>query len=293
MNKPELTKPQRNAVTHAQALLRAGGVPLEIGLLYDPGTSVERAQTLGRIDADSDSFDALLPLLRQASGANARAQANVLVRPAPEMPHALIILDDLPTDLLREIAASCAASCIETSPGQGQARILINRALSPAERTAAQRHLAQRWGADGNAISHDRWGRLAGFKNMKPGRGNWTNLVADTLTTRSPMPAAQAMPTTLPDTSAIPGPVLFVHLAPKGGACSLPLPSPVPAAQPGDMDESRREFAFACHRLRAGWPAAQIERLIARRALARGKRRNEREALLYAQKTLKAAQRAI
>jgi len=315
------SRPMRQAIyTIEQIMLHAPGVGLQIAALHRPGTRDERLEALGTVDSlGNTTADELREILRQARGANCskRSPANILFRPDPAVEHPWLFADDLSTERLLALASQISCIAIETSQGNGQARLLADRPMNQAERGAAQRVLSQRLGGDPGSSSGEKWGRLPGFTSQKPGKqGQWTNILCDSTGIRPVIPADR-----------------LLSLAPGGVRASIsPSPSPSPAAaassrppagSPGFSPASlsriraltkadyardalqrggpaanegeggyRQDMAAACQALRAGIPHHEILRAISDRALARGKRRGEADALKYAQATLRAAETA-
>ena len=142
-----------------------GGVALEIGALCRIGTA--DAALLRRTLAPAADPAGLLAW---AGWQQVHEHAQILVRPAPEAPHPWLLADDIPTAAALAFAARRAALVIETSPGNCQLRVLADRPLSLLDRTTAQRALRAHLAGDPGSIAGDKWGRLAGFKNQKPGR---------------------------------------------------------------------------------------------------------------------------
>jgi hypothetical protein len=294
-----------------QIMLHAPGCDLQIAALHRPGSGDERLEVLGAIDPmGGTTADDLREILRQARGANInkRSPANILFRPDPSRPHPWLFIDDLSTERLLALSSQIAGIAIETSKGNGQVRLLADRPMNQAERGAAQKILRDRLGGDPGSISGEKWGRLPGFTNQKPGKqGQWTNIIADTTGLRPAVPADRF-------SLAPRGVRAPIYPSPAAAASSRPAavsPSPVspspgltkadyaraalqrggPAASEG-AGGYRQDMAAACQSLRAGIPRDEILRAIADRALARGKRRTEADALKYAQATLRAAETA-
>ena len=266
----------------------APGVPLEFAALHHPGTQQERFERLGELDCLASPDDLLL-LLHQARGANTRGNANIFVRPDPSTAHPWLFLDDIPLPRLVSLCSSFAGLAVQTSPDQGQARLLAARPLDCRERGVVQRVLAARLRGDMSSTAGDKWGRLPGFTNRKRGKaGVWTNFVCDSTSSApciDPDPLLRAA-------APAPGPVAG-SLAPQGGRGHQiqPAAQPVaPATAQAGTGGYKADFAFCCHRLRAGWPADRVAAALADRALARGKRRTAAQAERYAAATLCRAQ---
>lgn len=67
----------------------------------------------------------------------------------------------------------------------------------------------------------------------------------------------------------------------------------VDPAAGGIIDRSARHYWIACRSLRAGQAPEEVADLIARAALADGKRADEAEAAAYARRTVEVAMRAV
>ena len=268
---------------------------LEIAALHNPQTQAERMEKLGSVMA-GDGDAAVAALLRLARGANTRGNANILARPDPAAPHPWIFIDDLPLSLGVALAEEIAALVIETSAGNCQVRLLSSIRLDLECRQAAQEIICIRFGADPGSIAGDKWGRLPGFTQRKPGKaGQWTNLRVDSTQDREPvgvehiieLAAGQKMNETVQAQASF--------SPPRGGVGSLLLPGPRGpllrgGAREGGEGGYRNEFAFACHSLRAGVQPAAVASKVAANALSRGKRRTPEAARLYAEKLVSAAQ---
>ncbi|MDA8256588.1 MAG: DNA-primase RepB domain-containing protein [Betaproteobacteria bacterium] len=255
------------------ALLHHGGA-VEVMALRAVGTEAEeptRARTVRSL-ADLERLRGWL------WHENASRDANIFARPAPGEPHPWLFLDDVARPAAEKIAGRWACLVVETSPGNCQLRILTDRPLAESERTDVQRALAVLAKADPGSVAGNKWGRLPGFKNMKPGRGGcWTNLLLDTTTTARPLPADY------PATAAAPSPGGASRH--KGGGVGYP-----PEDAAGGF---RAEFAWACHRLRDGLDVGDVVRLVADHAMRRGKRKTWAQAVKYAERTVAAAMRSL
>jgi len=310
------SRPMRQAIyTIEQVMLRVPGIDLQVAALHRPGGD-DRLEMLGTVDAMGGTTTGnLREILRQARGSNInkRSPANILFRPDPSGSHPWLFIDDLSIERLLSLTSQIAGLAIETSRGNGQVRLLADRPLSQAERGAAQRFLSLRLGGDPGSTSGEKWGRLAGFTSQKPDKkGAWTNILADTTWIR-PAVAADRLLALAPGgvrASISPSPAAAASSRPPAGSPSLsPGFSPAtgistkedyardalqrggPAANEG-AGGYRQDMASACQALRAGIPRAEIVQAISTRALARGKRRGEADALKYAQATLLAAETA-
>jgi hypothetical protein len=306
-------RPMRQAIyTIEQIMLHAPGVGLQIAALHRPGTRDERLEALGTVDPlGNTTADNLREILRQARGSNVnkRSPSNILFRPDPTQAHPWLFCDDLSTERLLALASQISCIAIQTSQGNGQVRLLADRPMSLDERGAAQRVLSQRLGGDPGSRSGEKWGRLPGFTNQKPGKqGQWTNILADTTGIRPAAPADRLL-SLAPGGAISPSPAAAASSRPPAGSpgfspaslCSAggstkkadyardALQRVAPAANEG-VGGYRQDMAAACQALRAGIPRSEIVQAIATRALARGKRRTEADALKYSQATLRAAE---
>ena len=269
------------------AALRAhlGPIALEIGALCGvAGPAGDRTLLSRRLHPDADPA----PLLRWAGWQQVNGHAQILVRPDPAAGHCWLLVDDVPTDTALAFAARRAALVVETSPGNTQLRVRADRPLSVAERTQAQRALCQYLGGDFGSVAGDKWSRLAGFRNVKPGRGGcWTNLRSVELAAR-PVRAAELLGSAAPLSPAPVGVVGVVSgqgsPAPRSGAGARPQ-----AGASVDNRRSIKHFAFACHALRRGENPDAIITKIAARAVEDGKRPDESSAREYATRTVRAA----
>jgi hypothetical protein len=224
---------------------------------------------------------------------NASKNGQILIRPAAEEDHPWLLLDDVPAEKAMAIANKYAALVVETSKIKGtsegncQVRLLADRPLRADERRAIQNDLVARLRlagsrADTGSVSGVKLGRLPGFRNRKPGKSNWTNLLADTTAT-APRYAVVSPP---------------AEQAEETGGRGIPTPAPdVPdrsTCRPADRSSDGeggyiKDFAHACHLLRAGRPEHEVIATVAERAMRRGKRRTLAQAMQYAQMTVKKA----
>lgn len=103
--------------------------------------------------------------LRQANF----ARDAVYVRPAREVAHGYIFIDDIDSVIIGEMKEDghVFAAVLETSPKNFQAWMDAGVALNEQERYALQRYLAQRYSGDLGSTSGEHYGRLPGFLNTK------------------------------------------------------------------------------------------------------------------------------
>lgn len=211
-------------------------------------------------------------LLAWAAFENTNNDANVYIRPNPGNAHPWLFMDDLPGSVATAICHKYKSLIIQTSLGNYQARLLANRPLNTRERGTVQAALVARLrgSADPGSTAGDKWGRLPGFRQRKPGKETWTNLITDSTSQAAVFD---------------PSPYL-VHPKP---AFSFPLRGGVGYREDGHGG-FREEFAFACHCLRRQEQEEVIVSKIAKHALTRGKRRSMKQAESYARKLLDQAQ---
>lgn len=201
---------------------------------------------------------------------------NVYLRPAAGSAWPIVFLDDLPPAKALALAGKYSALVVETSRTNCQAWIRVTRSLATEERKEVQIALAGMAGADPASTSGDHFGRAAGFHNKKTGRGNFLVDVLAATGGEALDPAPYLLPHAAP------------HSLPQGGRVPY-----TPTTSTNVGGESEKEFAFACHRLRAGWSPARVIEAVADHALARGKRRTQAQAQQYAVRTVKKAQAAL
>lgn len=241
---------------------------------YGDGGRVERVLQSRRPVAGAEDTAAVLPWLR-ARNSSCSDGANIWIRPGSNLEsHPLVMLDDLPAARAVAVCRKYAGAVVETSSsGNSQVWIVLNRPLGREQRQLVASALCNLIGSDPGAISEPRWGRLPGFQQRKPGKTGWTNLRAVSCgQTLDPAPY-------LAETQQPPG-----RLPPNGVGGALHVSAP-----PGDGDQHRREFAFACHSLRAGQSPGVVAAAIAERALRRGKRATAAQANAYGERTVRAA----
>jgi hypothetical protein len=214
--------------------------------------------------ASPEDYIRLRPWLRHE---NAHG-CNIWIRPAvPE--HAIVMLDDLPTATAAAVARKYRALAIETSPGNAQVWIVCSRPLTREERQDVARSLCRLVGSDPGAISEPRWGRLAGYRQRKPGKeGFLTRIIAAAEPDRPPLDPAPHLLGALSSPAPAGGVVAYHSTSTSSGG-----------------DESRRELAFACHALRRGMSPAAVQAAIEQHVAATGRRKSTG----YAAATVRAA----
>ncbi len=278
--------PQEQAFSMITALRRHAG-SLEVAAKRHIERPIEQAPVTRILSYDPARLESVI---RWLSYENTRNEANIWIRPMPCEAHPWLLLDDLGIELAHKISRKYASLLIETSPGNYQCRLLTDRPLHFKQRSHVQSELVKLLNqsgahADGGSTAGDKWGRLAGFRNRKPGRDCWTNLVMDTTMTAPKFD---------------PAPFLF----PQGGACAVLASSPehprsqfLSATRSSAKSESETEFGWILGRLRffqskgfeLGREIVRLQQLLERQAEERGKR-NPRD---YSQRTILAARRVL
>lgn len=117
--------------------------------------------------------------LRQAN----KARDAVYVRPAREIEHGYVFIDDIDGCIIDEMKEDghIFAATLETSPKNFQGWLDAGIPLNELERQALQRYLATQYGGDQGSTSGEHFGRLPGFLNTKfehfekggPGKYPW------------------------------------------------------------------------------------------------------------------------
>lgn len=274
-------EPRKQTDIFVMALLQHSSA-VEIQVCWDIDTEAERWSSV-LVARNLAEFDALRGWLRAN---NASQNGQILIRPAAEEDHPWLLIDDVPLAQALGIARKYAALVVETSKDNCQVRLLADRPLSANERHAIQDELVTRLRrsgsrADKGSTSGVKMGRLPGFRNRKPGRDNWTNLLADTTAT-APRYAVVSPP---------------AARAEESGGRGLPspdVPSRHTVVRSSDGEGGYiNEFSFACHRLRSGWTEDKIIEAIAQQALERKKRPTMAQAFRYARETVEKARRNL
>jgi len=105
--------------------------------------------------------------------------ADIYFRPYRHEAWPLVFLDDLSPDIAGEIAVKYRAAVIETSRQRCHLWLHMTRALDEKQRFVIQKNLVKRLNgeADSGSVSGEHWGRLPGFRNHKPGRNCWVNVL--------------------------------------------------------------------------------------------------------------------
>jgi hypothetical protein len=220
---------------------------------YDDDGHVQRVLKAKRTVENMSDFATVVPWLKAQ---NARQPANIWIRPADTLDaHPIIMLDDLPPARAQAICRKYAGAVVETSPGNCQVWIVCSLALTREQRQDVARSLCRLVGSDPGAISEPRWGRLPGFKQRKPGKTGWTNLL-----TVSAGPA-------LDPTPHLVSPAPAAAARPGGGGGSF-------TARSSTDDMSKREFVYACNALRAGVDPSVVQQRISAHVAETGRKKS-------------------
>ncbi len=205
---------------------------------------------------DREGLQQLLPWCRSE---NAHG-SNVYVRPHRHSAWPVVFLDDVATADAQEIAQTHSALVVETSANRCHVWICTDEDLDERQRLACQKHLAARPGAnrtlaDPGSVSGDHWGRLAGFRNRKPSRNCWVNLLR----------ASHGLPAFPVFGLLAPAPIAPISPSIGGGVVISPA-SCVGGRAPS---ESECEWASVMVRLERGEPPAEVEAWLTDHARAR------------------------
>jgi hypothetical protein len=141
-------------------------------------------RTTGAFVASHSNMDSLeiariLPWLRAENAGG----GDIYVRPHRHAGAPMVFLDDVGTGDALCLAQQIQSLVVETSPNRCHVWLATDRALDEPARQRAQRSLAlgqiiPGLTADAASTSGDHFGRLAGFRNRKPQRDCWVNLLA-------------------------------------------------------------------------------------------------------------------
>jgi len=192
---------------------------------------------------------------------------DIYFRPFRHQHWPIVFLDDLPPSLALKIADTYRSAVMETSPGRCHLWLVLNRSLDEKGRFELQRDLVDKCkgAADPGSTSGDHWGRLPSFRNHKPGRNCWVNLLA--LTNTPPF-----QPDPLKSFSTPRG--VVVHRKKRT------------ASHQSRPDQSRLEWGWVMSCLEKDIPHHWVLDKLVQRAT---QRRGPKDALRYAQYTLNKA----
>ena len=255
-----------------RALIDLWGLPVDIGAL----NHVDECMIL----RDDWRYDQVMRALAWLRALNASG-SSIYIRPARALAvHPWVLLDDLDADAFTHLQDEHPPAVrIQTSPGNWQAWLRVDRDLDIDERTAAGRWLARRYGADPGAVGGVQFGRCPGFTNRKPSRQ---------------LPSGLYPFATLALDSIVPDAIVRLD-----GALAAAVADPTRAAAgaagetgrrtPGHgRDQSRIDFAIACRLVEAGRTDDEIARAI---RAARRDRKAERAD--YIERTVRGARARV
>ncbi|MHB1527827.1 MAG: DNA-primase RepB domain-containing protein [Acidiferrobacteraceae bacterium] len=216
-----------------------------------------------------------------AMNADPDAHESVCIRPARGWAWQIIMMDDLPGALVMRIAQKYSSLAIETSLDNFQVWIRTEQPLDEPQRLHVQQHLLRKVGGDVGSSSGEHFGKCPGYRNRKPGRGGFIVRVA--LATAGPAMDVAKYLIEAPAPSPPPG----------AGGCAIGHDG----ARGVGVDESRQEFRFCLARLHQAMATGRdlaaemlaLEENLTRRALGRGKRKDEAGAREYARRTVQKA----
>ncbi len=249
------------------------GVDLfDLAVQRPTGTWMQQGRSINRA-----ALQQLLPWCRFE---NARG-ANVYIRAHRHRSWSLVFLDDVACADAQSIARAHPALVVETSPNRCHVWIRTSAGLDEGQRLRCQRHLAALPGvngclADPGSISGEHWGRLAGFRNRKPGRDGWVNLLR----------ASRGLP---------PFQVSDLRLTAEASASFSPTPGGRVAVASASCDHkpassaSESEWGIVMAKLERGDPAAEVEAWLIENASGR----RGSDAPRYARATVAKACRTI
>lgn len=166
-------KPREATFAHIDWFVEHGVDRFDFGIL--PPRAAEDLRSELRRDKPRDwlSQKTRLWLLYQN-----KSGRDIYVRPAMSLPsHRILMLDDLSADAVLRLVETLRAAgleflIVETSEANYQAWIAGRSAMDRETRKQAERALVEQLGADRNSADGMHFGRLAGFNNKKPERGD-------------------------------------------------------------------------------------------------------------------------
>jgi len=127
-----------------------------------------------KLDETDATIKSMLKFLRHKNS----HQHDIYIRPARSLPVApYLFFDDINPDVAIKLSATYDVLIIETSLKNYQAWIAITQNITQDERKQTQERLQPVLGSDAGCKDGMHFGRLAGFKNMKPTRNKaWVNI---------------------------------------------------------------------------------------------------------------------
>jgi len=205
-----------------------------------------------------------LPWLRAENAAG----ADIYFRPYRHEAWPLVFLDDLSPNMAGKIAKKYRAAVIETSKGRCHLWLHMTQTLDEKGRYVIQKDLVEklRGEADPGSISGEHWGRLPGFRNRKPERNCWVNLLM-----------LSGGPSCNP-------PYVTKHVSNR--ARKQPVRRSHENQDAAKMDHSTREWGWVMGSLENGIPPRQVLATLIERAQVR---RGHKDAIRYACYTVEKA----
>ena len=252
------------------AWFEAHGVQrFDLGVRRRSGVFISRAAACDRVQVTQ---------LRNWLAAENVAGGDVYIRPARNFDWPLAFLDDVTLNDAVRLAREVCCLAVQTSAGSCHVWIATDTPLAEDGRAQVQRTLAQRGGERGTfgdlaSVSGEHFGRLAGYRNQKPGRDFWVAIAfASRVTKRlavQPLLGDAESPPVMQEPSRV---------------------STIRRSAPlvlGGMDRSAsgEDWALAMRALERGCDVAELVELLVDRARARGKRAPED----YARRTAQGA----
>ena len=201
--------------------------------------------------------------------------SSIYVRPARTLEeHPWILVDDLTAAALKKMKVGHSPGIVvETSPGNFQAWVRIQRAVAVDIRTSIARTLKTRYDADPGAVGGTQFGRMPGTTNRKPSRK---------------LATGQAPFAALRHAGAE---VAHVEIPTSDGIQPTTRPPQQAAGERTPEragDQSRRDFAVACRLVEAGRHDEEIMRAIQAARLDQKAQRID-----YLERTVRAARAHI
>ena len=242
----------------------------DLGVRRRSGAFISRAAGCDRVQVAQ---------LRDWLAAENAAGGDVYIRPARSFDWPMAFLDDVTLSDAVRMAREVCCLAIQTSAGSCHLWIATDTPLDEDGRSQVQRALARRGGERGAlgdlaSVSGEHFGRLAGFRNQKPGRDFWVAIAFASRTSKrlavQPLLGDAESPPVTQESSQV--------ATSQRGA-----PSTVGST---DRSASGEDWALAMRALERGCSVAEVVDLLINRARARGKRAPE----AYARRT---AQRAM
>ena len=224
-----MTPTSRGQVTRTLARFAADGGPdrFDIGAL-DHST--------GRMSLRDDWNRSQIGRATAWMAARNTTGSSIYVRPARGLTaHPWILIDDLTADAIEKVRRTHPPGIVvETSPGNFQAWIRVQRAVRTGARTAIARTLMQTYGGDPGGVGGDQFGRMPGTTNQKPERRGPKHAPFAQLRHAGP----EVVNVIIPDDDST------TRAPPEAAGGRTPNPTGV--------DQSARDFALACRLIEVG-----------------------------------------